>query len=102
MLHHRAEAKAGKFLLMDQGEYSDYHVVGLFVIEKDFVPYDILEVYLQENPKNREDYYFEPDRFIAYLVREGYVKEIEFDTFFLSGYGSVDEIEYRPPIPEQE
>lgn len=101
MLHHRAEAKAGKHLLIDQGEYSDYHVMGLFIIEKDFIPSDILEEYLGINPKNREDYEFEPYRFVSYLTTNGYIREISYDTFFLAGYGIVDEIEYRPPIPEE-
>lgn len=95
MLDSKTLAKAGTLLLIDHGAYSDYYVVGIFKVEKDFIPYNLLESYLVENPKNREDYYFESDRFVNYLLSNGYIKETSYDNLYTGSYGSIDDIEYR-------
>lgn len=96
MLNKTVVAKAGTLLLFDRGEYSDYCVIGLFKAEKDFNPYEVLEGYLVENPENRDDYGFEADRFIAFLLANGYVTEAGYHNFYLGGYGDmVGSIDYR-------
>lgn len=96
MLDSKTVAKAGELLLIDKGEYSDYCVMGLFRIEKDFIPYEVLQEYLKDNPSNNRDYRFEEDRFLSKLVVEGYIIEVQCDNFYLGGYSNVDGIRYHP------
>lgn len=95
MLNKTVVAKAGTLLLFDKGEYSDYCVMGLFKVKKDFLPYVVLEDYLKDNPKNRREYGFEEDRFVTFLLKKGYLTEMKYQNFYLGGYGTVGGVEYR-------
>lgn len=83
-------AKAGKLLMMDHGEYSDYSVTGFFVVLKDFKPMDKLSEYLDSRPKQKEHYEFERHEFLAWLISLGLLMEIDYDTLYLGSYGSAD------------
>ena len=77
------EVKSGSYLLVDQGEYgeySDYHVIGIFVALQDFDVQTVLKEHLGFNakasPRNRES-------FVSFLIRNEYLVEIDHDTLYL-------------------
>jgi len=91
-------AKAGSLLCVDHGEYSDYNVRGFFVVLRDFQHRERLDAYLAE-PENREQserYSFEDDKFIASLIAQGLLLEIEYGTMFTGSYSSHSEFYFRP------
>lgn len=83
-------AKAGKLLMLDYGQYSDYGVLGFFVVLKDFKPMDELERYLSANEEQRKDYNFDYDGYVAHLLAQGLLLEIEHGTLYLGSYSSAD------------
>jgi hypothetical protein len=82
--------KAGRLLMLDHGEYSDYNVDGFFVVLKDFKPHDELAQYFEANPNQRESYCFERSEFIAFVVAKGYLLAIEYNELYLGSYGSAE------------
>lgn len=88
-------AKAGKLLLVDVGEYSDYAVIAFFVVLKDFDPMRELEEYKIAKPDRVKDYRFSEDEFLAALLAKGYLLEVEHDTLHLGSYSSCDEVRFR-------
>lgn len=96
MLDQETVARRGKLLLVDYRTYVDeMEVIGIFRVEKDFIPYDALQNYLNEHPSNRGGNYFDESSFVAYLVTHGYMREIAYDNFYLGGFGNADRAEYH-------
>lgn len=89
-------AKAGKLLLMDSGDYSDYTVVGFFVVLKDFDPMKELEEYKAANPDKAKDYEFGEDAFLAVLLAKGYLMEVEHGNLYLGSYGCSRDVRFTP------
>jgi hypothetical protein len=91
-------ANAGSLLCIDHGEYSDYSVRGFFVVLRDFEPREQLEAYLAqpENQEQRENYSFEDDKFIANLISQGLLLEIEYGTMYTGAYSNHSEFYFRP------
>lgn len=89
-------AKAGRLLCVDHGEYSDYSVRGFFVVLKDFEPRERLEAYLAEHSDQRDRYTFDDDAFLAALIAQGLLLEIEYSTMYTGAYSSHSEFEFRP------
>ena len=98
----KAIAKAGSLLCVDQGEYSDYTVMGFFVVLRDFSPKAALEEHLATNPEQRENYRFSADAFLADLLRQGLLLEVSYATLHLGGYGHFAEVSLTPWAPENE
>ena len=90
------EAKAGTLILVDQGEYSNYVVMGFFVALRDFTPANEIELFLQENPAQKEDYKFDQDLFLAYLIGKGLLLEIQYGNLYMGSYRS-GEANFTPP-----
>lgn len=89
-------AKAGKLLCVDKGEYSDYEVIGFFVVLRDFDPLAELGKFLKKHPKQSANYEFETSMFLASLLRDGLLLEVEFGNLFLGGYGNHEEVRFKP------
>lgn len=89
-------AKAGTLISVEYGAYSDYSVIGFFVVLRDFDPAAKLEEYLAANPEQRTDYDFAQDQFLAALLAEGLLLEIQHGVLHLSSYGSVSEFRFTP------
>lgn len=89
-------ARAGTLLSIEAGEYSDHHIIGFFVVLKDFKPYRVLEVYLQLNEEQRLDFGFDNDRYLAYLIAQGLLLEVSYGTIHVDNYSSVDEYHFSP------
>lgn len=90
------EAKAGTLLIVDEGCYSDYNVVGFFVVLRDFKPYEELEKWLASHPDQRDDYNYHADEFFASLLAQGLLLEIDYGELHLTGYLSLGEFFFRP------
>lgn len=87
-------AKAGKLLMADTGEYSDYMVIAFFVVLKDFDPMQELEEYRIANPDQAEDYGFKENAFLAWLTAKGYLLEVEYGNLFLGSYATCDDVRF--------
>ena len=88
-------AKAGRLMCIDEGEYSDYQIWGFFVVLEDFDPLEELKLFLIENPDQRERNNFESTHMMHWLLKKGLLLEIDYNTLHLSNYGDVDEIYFR-------
>jgi hypothetical protein len=78
--------KAKTYLLLDYGEYSDYGILGFFVVLKDFSPATLLAGFLEkENPEKNTD------AFLAVLLQEGYLLELEYSTLTLGSYEALED-----------
>ena len=88
-------AKAGKLICVEHGEFSDYSVIGFFVVLQDFDPMEKLKHYLTLHPKQNERYNFEKDMFLASLLAEGLLLEIDYGTFYLGAYGERTTINFH-------
>ncbi len=94
--HKTAQAKAGTLLLLESGEYSDYSVTGFFVVLKTFTPHEELEAYLVEHPKEKDDYTFDADAFLAGLLAKGLLLEITHGVIHLCDYSRASEFSFTP------
>ena len=88
--------KAGKLICVDQGKYSDYYVLGLFVALQDFYPMRMLSKYLEKHQDQKIEYNFKPSQFLSYLISEGLLLEVDYGTLFLGMYGSCEDITFNP------
>lgn len=89
-------AKAGTILLADEGEYSDYGVVGLFRVLSDFSPMGELADYLADHPEQQERYNFERGGFVSHLLRKLLIEDIPYGEFYLGAYSSAEDARFRP------
>lgn len=83
-------------MCVDSGCYSDYSIRGFFLVLKDFDPIAELELYLSENPVQREPYKFQEDQFLASILAKGLLLEIEHGTIHLTDYSCASEFEFTP------
>jgi len=93
--------KPGRLLCVTKGEYSDHCLMGFFVILAAFDHAAELAEYLDTNPKQKEDYEFEEDQFIAALIGKGLLLEVEHDTLHLGDYGCHDRVSFYPAGGEE-
>jgi hypothetical protein len=89
-------AKAGQLLCVDSGSYSDYKVLGFFLVLRDFDPVGELQSYLDANPKQSKEYCFKKDSFFATLLAKGLLMEVQYGTLYLTGYCSSNEFRFKP------
>lgn len=94
---HMDKAKPGRLVAVESGEYSDYSVIGFFVVLQEFDPIAELESYLSEHPDERESYRFCQGQYLSMLLRRGYLLEIDYATLHLSDSGSADELRFHLP-----
>lgn len=92
----RTVARAGELICCDKGEYSDYTVVGFFVVLKEFSPAGELEAFLDANKDQREPYEFEHYQFLAHLAAQGYLLDISYSTLYLGSYSDAKSVEWMP------
>ncbi len=89
-------AHAGKLICVDQGEYSDYTVLGFFVVLRDFDPKAELELHMEVHPEQKEDYNFRSDSYLAGLLAKGLLLEIEHGTLYLGAYSCANLFNFTP------
>ena len=92
-------AKAGTLMSVESGCFSDYQVVGFFVVLRDFTPADELDDYISTRPDQKETYCFRESEFLAFLLAKGLLLEIEYSKLHLGDYSRINEVEYYPLDP---
>jgi hypothetical protein len=80
-------AKQGRLIRYETGEFSDYTVIGFFVVLESFVPQEVLNEYLIENPRQKSQYYFETDKFLSFLIKKGLLLEVDHGVWHVGDYG---------------
>ena len=85
--------EAGQVFIATKGEYSGYGVIGHFRALAEFNFGEIKEAYVKANPKEAWD--FETSRFIAFLIRHGWIEEVEgIANLHLSDYGEWETVDF--------
>ena len=88
--------KKGTKLELEFGAYSDLCIVGFFRVLRDIDSERVKQIYLVNRElAGEEDRKGDMYTFAHFLVEEGYVKEIEYNTWFLGGYKLFDTDEGR-------
>lgn len=81
--------RTGDLLTIEQGEYSDYHVSGVFRVKADFVPDEAMAKYLKHRPSQRKEYNADFPEFIAWLTTtERLIEAVEYRGWHIGSYGS--------------
>lgn len=88
-------ATAGQLICIDEGEYSDYSVIGFFVVLQDFDPFEQLKIFApcpeDVAPINQT---CNVHKFLAHLLKQGCLLEIEYTTLYLGSYGRVKDVTF--------
>lgn len=93
-------AKAGTLISVENGCYSDYGVIGFFVVLKDFEPMAEVTAWGEQYPDQKASYAFKEHEFLALLISKGYLLEISYATLHLGDYSRINEVRFEPVIPE--
>jgi hypothetical protein len=83
----RKKTRPGELLIIDQGAYSDYCVLGFFVVTTAFDPEE-------ESRKFKTDSEYDQDKFLAHLLSCGYLLEVDYSTLYLGAYER--KVSFRP------
>lgn len=80
--------KAGRLLTFSAGEYSDYFIIGHFVVLKDITK-EVLDQAdsLIENKYHKGQFVFSENALIASLIRTGYLLQVDSQEIHLGYYG---------------
>ena len=78
----------GQLLVFSSGQYSDYHIYGVFCVEKAFDTTLYLEIQgtLEAEAKAQGSLYWQRSPF-TYLIQEGYLQRLAVPEVFLGDYG---------------
>jgi len=85
--------KKGDLLVLSTGEYSDYGIGIICKVLKDFTEEETAKSYkLHKKTKDQwgGKYELEEEEFIAILIRQGYVEELDYKEWNFSNYGEIE------------
>ena len=85
----------GEIALFTKGDYSDYCILAIAKVKKTLRVNEIESAYLAAFPDQAEYGNFEADQLLAWLVKEGYVEELDFREFNLSSCRTLEGGEIR-------
>ena len=85
------EIEAGKLLMLDSGEYSDYGVDGFFVVLKPFKPH---VEFIEHHNENKGVLHTRYD-FIAHLCKKGYIMDIDYEVIYQGTFGDLTKGDFR-------
>ena len=80
----------GQLILISTGEYSDYGILDTFQVLRDFDTKEVIGYYFTKYPLQSEQYEFDDDIFILWLISEQLVVELETVEWKISSYSTVD------------
>ncbi len=95
-------AKAGQLMLVDQGEYDSYQIIGLYRALQDFDPKQVLAKYLKAHPEERQDGRFNGYGYMMMLAREGWIERVPHVDLFLSTNYRASGISFDPQLGDSE
>lgn len=78
----------GALFTVTTGEYSDYSIHGVFRAIEEIDADALRAAFLTENPDQDEEYSFECDRFLVWLVRKNLLESIDSFEWHLHDYGN--------------
>lgn len=81
----RPQIKAGTLVSYEAGAYSDYSILGFFLVLRDIVPHDELDRYRAQAEDQQNEY-----AFLSWLVAQGYLLQIPYTTIYAGAYGLDD------------
>lgn len=90
-----SDLTAGTKVVMTFGSYSDYYTLGVFLVLKDFNASKESQNWVANLPEKTSPYcstgykHQSPDAFLAHLVNEGFLEEIEQIELHLGDYGEL-------------
>ncbi len=87
--------KAGSLVVFTEGEWSDFGLLGHFVVLRDMGLAD-LRAAAASGQDPTVEYGFGPEGMLAALIREGFLLALDAREIHLGGYGCCPE-EFRPP-----
>ena len=90
---------AGTLFVATKDEYSSYTVMGIFWTLVQVDPNKKRKEWLELHPEQREDYKFSCYEFVAWLVAENVIEEMDFCEWFIGAYGGCDKMEVRKDKP---
>ena len=90
---------SGQLLCIEHGSYSDYEVIGFFVVLQDFDPKAKAWEYIQSAPGyddsiSLHNAYIKDNEFLAFLLKQGLLLEIEYHSLDLGEYGRYVDISF--------
>lgn len=85
--------KRNALIALSSGEYSDYRFNGLYKVTKDMDFLEVAKAYVDQAPMcdwddERKD--LSEEAFAAYLLRHGWVIEIDYHEIHLGNYGNFE------------
>ena len=89
----KLELLEGETVLLSDGEYSDYRVVGLFRVLKPFVIADVRAAVVAYWRKFRPDSYLGGREIAKWLVDEGYLVGTQAAEWHVGDYGDMEMID---------
>ena len=82
--------KRNDIVLISSEEYSHYGILDTFRVVKAFDTATVMKNYLSRRPRQTEEYHFENDKFITYLIDHNYVKELKTKEWHISDYDTAN------------
>lgn len=73
-------------ILYTSGCYDDYSVYGLYVKLREFDTNDVIKDYIALYPDQAKDYCADYTKFTEYMVNNGYIQQLPYETFNLGIY----------------
>lgn len=88
-------AKSGDVLLLTEGEYSDFDVLGIVIALVDFDPLDARDEYVMSLPLEERYRSFNSRAFIESMVEKGLVEIKAHKTLHLGEYADADRVMFE-------
>lgn len=85
--------KAGEFVMLSSGAYSDYGIHGLYRATADIDPDKLVAEWLGANPDQKEQYSFREDAFVSDAYKRGLLEAMDAVEWHLGDYGSTAEMD---------
>ena len=87
-----ATIPAGSLLSVTTGEYSDFHVQGIFRAISDIDPNSLLAEWLLLHHEQKKRHSFDKGGFLGWVARKGLLEPVDSYDWHLSCYGDADEM----------
>ena len=81
--------EAGEVFILSEGEYSNYDPIAVCRAKRDFEIDAVMQEYLDQHPKQKEDYNFQPYEFAKWLILDkDFAEDLNFREFHVGAYNT--------------
>jgi hypothetical protein len=84
--------KAGEYITLASGEYSDYYIRGLAIALVDINTDEVRNDYINKYPEQTSRYEFKDDLFCEYLINCNLIKIIPYKEWYMGSYSSISDM----------